>query len=237
MHDRQCRVWEKMKSFIDGSGGTWGKWTNCCSLMTTMIVEYIAKEMTSKTSDAEKYEPKFKWILSEWIFFNYRRVLQMMRIWLYDSFDAPSGICRNFISRKEFIWKLIRNVGKIFGIAFVVRRPALDLRSRTSDDVAPFTVWCGWKSVYVHGNLYSIFLFSILCACAPLPSWFSGECERKSACKTFRMEVQFSKRFFFCLFYIHSFVFHLQMQEHLASMLLCASVLIAIARKMKRRKK
>lgn len=58
----------------------------------------------------------------------------MMRILLYDSFGAPSGICRNFISRKEFIRKLNRNVGKILGIAFVARRPPLVLRSRASVD-------------------------------------------------------------------------------------------------------
>lgn len=52
-----------------------------------------------------------------------------------------------------------------------------------------------------------------------------------------RIRSSIQQTIFFCLFlYIHSFVFHLQMQEHLASMLLCASVPIESARKMKREK-
>lgn len=78
---------------------------------------------------------------------------------------------------------------------------------------------------------FLLFFFSILCA--PLPSWLNGASEGEKERESVRMQsvsngrragqVQFRSCFllrFQFFFLIQSFVFHLQMQKHLVSMLL-----------------
>lgn len=135
-------------------------------------------------------------------FFNYRQVPQMMRILLYDSFGAPSGICRNFISRKEFIWKLNRNVGKILGIAFVARRPPLVLRSQASVDDC--LMWMA-ERVRSWKPLFNFPILDIVCLCSfafMVQLRMREKVCMQSVSNERRIRSSIQQTIFFCLFYI-----------------------------------